>query len=290
MGSSNKQIDPLRGMYTSQRMVKDLFAAMKLKTELAIKAAIETQAPAAWSRKNFEALLKQYREAWGAPQSLTTSGLIEFLIDNEIVRPVEIRSKAYDRKMRYVLGRPSPLQFALSFFKDSYLSHASALEVHGLGSSEMTYVNREQSPKKTTSRLSQGRIDMAFESQPRRSSFEFVSGSFKVTFLNGKHTGDAGVIEMLGPSAERVRVTSLERTFIDCVVRPQYAGGIAKVAAAYRDASASRVHSRPGSSFEEDEICLPVPSSDRFPAANDWKSRGRSQASPVSGTSVQVLP
>lgn len=78
---------------------------------------------------------------------------------------------------------------------------------------------------------------MAFESQPRRSSFEFVSGSFKVTFLNGKHTGDAGVIEMLGPSAERVRVTSLERTFIDCVVRPQYAGGIAKVAAAYRDAA-----------------------------------------------------
>ena len=37
------------------------------------------------------------------------------------------------------------------------------------------------------------------------------------------------------PPAERVRVTSLERTFIDCVVRPQYAGGIAKVAAAYRD-------------------------------------------------------
>jgi hypothetical protein len=208
---------------------------MKLKSELAIKAAIEAQAPAAWSRKNFEALLKQHREAWGAPQSLTTSGLIEFLIDNEIVRPVEIRSKAYDRKMRYVLGRPSPLQFALSFFKDSYLSHASALEVHGLGSSEMTYVNREQSPKKTTSRLSQGRIDMAFENQPRRSAFEFVSGSFRVTFLNGKHTGDAGVIEMPSPSAERVRVTSLERTFIDCVVRPQYAGGIVKIAAAYRD-------------------------------------------------------
>jgi hypothetical protein len=82
---------------------------MKLKTELAIKAAIEAQAPAAWSRKNFEALLKRHREAWGAQQSLTTSGLIEFLIDNEIVRPVEIRSKAYDRKMRYVLGRPSPL-------------------------------------------------------------------------------------------------------------------------------------------------------------------------------------
>ena len=78
---------------------------------------------------------------------------------------------------------------------------------------------------------------MAFENQPRRSAFEFASGTFRVTFLNGKHTGNAGVVEMPGPSAERVRVTSLERTFIDCVVRPQYAGGIAKVVAAYRDAA-----------------------------------------------------
>jgi hypothetical protein len=101
----------------------------------------------------------------------------------------------------------------------------------------MIYVNREQSPKNTTSRLSQGRIDMAFENQPLRSSFEFVNGTCRVTFLNGKHTGDAGVIEMPGPSAEFVRVTSLERTFIDCVVRPQYAGGIEKVAAAYLDAA-----------------------------------------------------
>lgn len=209
---------------------------MKLKTQLAIKANIEALGPAAWSRKNFERLLNQNREEWDAPKSLTTSGLIDFLIDNEIVRPVEIASKAYGRKTRYTLGRPSRLQFAISFFKDSYLSHASALEVHGLGGSEMIYVNREQTPKRTTSRLSQGRIDMAFKNQPRRSAFEFVGGSFKVTFLNGKHTGSVGVIEMPGPSAEQIRVTSLERTFIDCVVRPQYAGGIANVAAAYRDA------------------------------------------------------
>lgn len=110
---------------------------MRLKTQLAIKADIEGQAPVTWSRKNFEVLLKQNREQWSAPQSLTTSGLIGFLIDNQIVRPVEIQSKAYNRKMRYILGRPSPLQFALSFFKSSFLSHASALEVHGLGRSEM---------------------------------------------------------------------------------------------------------------------------------------------------------
>jgi hypothetical protein len=38
---------------------------MRLKTQLAIKADIEGQAPAAWSRKNFEVLLKQNRKQWG---------------------------------------------------------------------------------------------------------------------------------------------------------------------------------------------------------------------------------
>ena len=210
---------------------------MRLKTQLAIQKAIEEQAPAAWHRKDFEVFLKERRRQWDAPQSLTTPKLISFLVDNEIVRVAEIQSKSYGDKRRYILGQPSPLQFALSFFKKSYLSHASALYVHGIGTSDMIYVNREQTPKKTTSRLSQGRIDMAFQNQPRRSAFEFANGSLKLTFLNGKHTGDAGVIEIPGPSDEPVRVTSLERTLIDCVVRPQYAGGIANVAEAYRAVS-----------------------------------------------------
>jgi predicted transcriptional regulator of viral defense system len=47
--------------------------------------------------------------------------------------------------------------------------------------------------------------------------------------LNGKNTGDAGVIDTTGPSGEPLRSTSLERTLIDCIVRPQYAGGIKPV-------------------------------------------------------------
>ncbi len=213
---------------------------MQLKAQLAIQKDIEAQLPSAWSRNDFEALLWERRELWGAPQSLTTSELIAFLVDNDIIRVAEIRSKAYGDKKRYLIGQPSPLEFALSFFKHSYLSHASALSIHGIGKSDMIYVNREQTPKKTTSRLSQGRIDMAFQNQPRRSAFEFTNGSFKITFLNGKNTGNAGVIEIPGPSGEQVRVTSLERTLIDCVVRPQYAGDITAVAEAYRT-SANRV-------------------------------------------------
>ena len=56
-------------------------------------------------------------------------------------------------------------------------------------------MNHEQTPKKTASRLSQTGIDRAFKNQPRRSSYEFRTETHTFIFLNGKNTGDAGVVE-----------------------------------------------------------------------------------------------
>lgn len=199
---------------------------MRLKTQLAIKADIESLPPRAWSRKDLQTYLAEKRESWNAPQYLTTALFINFLLENELARASEIRSKEYDSKSRYVTGELTILPFACSFFPRSYISHATALHVHGLLPIGTIYVNHEQSPKKTTSRLSQGRIDQAFQNQPRRSAFEFKTQRHTIIFLNGKNTRDAGVIETTGPSGETLRCSSLGRTLIDCVVRPQYVGGI----------------------------------------------------------------
>ena len=51
---------------------------MRLKTELAIKADIESLPPKAWNRRDFEKYLAERREALNIPQYLTTSGLIDF--------------------------------------------------------------------------------------------------------------------------------------------------------------------------------------------------------------------
>jgi len=206
---------------------------MRLKTQLAIKADIEALPPRAWGRKDFQVYLKERRQHWNAPQYLNTTGLIDFLLENEIARTEEIHSSEYGKKSRYVTGYLSPFEFALSFFKHSYLSHGTALHLHGHAPEGKIFVNHEQTAKKSTSRLSQRGIDQAFRNQPRRSAFEFKTKTSSITFLNGKNTGNAGVIDFVGPNGERLRTTSLERTLIDCVVRPQYAGGIAKVAAVF---------------------------------------------------------
>lgn len=207
---------------------------MHLDYRHAIRNDIRALSPRAWSRKDIETFLKERRSAWNAPAHLNTSGLIDFLLENRLVKNGEIISE-YGSKSRYIVGKLSLLQFACAFYKGSFLSHSTALHLHGIGPLQEILVNHEQSPKKTTSRLSQGRINLAFENSPRSSSYVFRTRSGKsIRFLNGKHTGNAGVIEIKGSDGKSLRTTSLERTLIDIVVRPQYAGGIQSVLGAFR--------------------------------------------------------
>ena len=61
----------------------------------------------------------------------------------------------------------------------------------------------------------------------------------RVIFLNGKNTGNLGVVEeeFNGTGGEqfgRIRVTNVERTLIDITVRPVYSGGVSEVLKAFR--------------------------------------------------------
>lgn len=123
-----------------------------------------------------------------------------------------------------------------------YLSHRSALQFHTLIDDPATttiYVNDEQSPKRrSTSMLQQSAIDAAFRRPARVSNNVVMLGETQVYQLSGMHTGKLGVIPHVIPGIPiPVRVTSIERTLIDCTVRPSYAGGVASVLQAYRRAA-----------------------------------------------------
>jgi hypothetical protein len=189
---------------------------MRLKTQLAIQSHIEALPPRAWSRKDFQDLLAEKREEWKAPQYLTPGHLITFLLDNDFARRIDIKSKEYGVKSRYVTGDLSLLSFASSFYKRSYISHAAALHVHGLLPESTIYLNHEQTPKKATSRLSQTGIDQAFRNNPRRSSYEFrTKKTHTFIFLNGKNTGDAGVTEITTLSGQPTRTLHITRENAD---------------------------------------------------------------------------
>lgn len=140
----------------------------------------------------------------------------------------------------------SPYQVALSLVSKSYLSHYSALVAHDLtiNNPKKIFINKEQSPKKVdpkNSTLTQKKIDYAFSKPMKltnnRAKFMMNHITYEVYILNGKHTGNMGVISKkpFGFS-EVINVTDIERTLIDTMVRPSYSGGTKEILNAFSEA------------------------------------------------------
>ena len=177
--------------------------------------------------------LAELRGEWGAPD-ISIQRLLDILLQRKLVTKAEFRSSKYNAIIRYLRGEHTVNELALSLQRDSFLSHGTALTVHGVAAPEnLIYVNHEQSPKGRPSGITQAGINLAFRNKQRQSKYIFHYSAVKYMLLSGKHTGRAGVTQAKTPSGETVDVTDKERTLIDIVVRPAYAGGIKRIADTY---------------------------------------------------------
>lgn len=194
-------------------------------------------------------VLEEHQEEWGLPSSLRGRRLLSYAQENGGLRVVEITPEqnpgkkavvlAQQKFTRYAWGDVSAYAVAETLKTDAYLSHASAVFLHGLTEQipKVIYVNKEQTPKPEPSgELTQAGIDNAFRNAPRVSNYVFKYDDYRITLLSGKNTGRLEVSELTGPGGEVLDVTKLERTLIDIAVRPNYAGGVFEVLAAYRAA------------------------------------------------------
>src|SRR5208283_1440675 len=95
-------------------------------------------------------------------------------------------------------------------------------------------VNSEQSEKPgARGELSQEGIHRALQGKQRQSTLIYQLENTQILVLSGKHTGQLEVGSIVFDE-EELRATKLERTLIDIVVRPAYAGGVYQVLEAYR--------------------------------------------------------
>lgn len=201
----------------------------------------EAHSPRVFSFREISRILAQHQDEWRLPEDLSTADAIEFLrtearLRQVILSPIHHTSTPSER--RYTWGDVSPFQLALSLKSQAYLSHATAMFLHGLSDQipGRIYVNKEQSAKGSReSTLTQAGIDRAFSSKQRESRFVFRVGDSEAVLLWGKNTGRLEVGPMPYRGTE-LDVTRLERTLIDIAVRPAYAGGAYQVLEAYRRA------------------------------------------------------
>jgi hypothetical protein len=186
------------------------------------------------------AILFRNQTLWHLATRTSVSQFVEFLLERTPLREIEITSVGHPQSnlTRYVWRQASPYEVALSIRSGAYLSHASAVFLHGLTDQipRLIYVNREQSHKgEGSGNLEQTAIDRAFKARQRQSTYIFQAEGAQFILLSGKNTANLEVGTLLVEGNE-LSVTNLERTLIDIAVRPVYGGGVYQVIEAYRGA------------------------------------------------------
>jgi hypothetical protein len=192
--------------------------------------------------REFGSLVKGAVRAGKLPSTPTSLDFIAALADRGLskvaLRPPE-GVGAGTPIVRYVWGPLSVFSLGQSMRPGAYLSHASAVFLHGLSNQlpKAVYVNKEQTPKPAPAQeLTQAGIDRAFANAQRASTYVFTHADYRFILLSGKATNRLEVSELRGPQGEPVEATKLERTLIDITVRPAYAGGVFEVAKIYEAA------------------------------------------------------
>jgi hypothetical protein len=204
--------------------------------------AIEEQSSRVFTLPQLRSLLGRLQDELGLPQAASKRRLAEYLATEGKLRTVVLSSDDYPGATRYVWGQVSPYSVAASLRPGAYLSHGTAVDLHGLTERvpKVIYVNKEQSPKpRSETPLNQEALDRAFKGAQRTSNYVYHLDIYRIVVLSGKNTGRLGVVTRPVGTSEEVDVTGLERTLIDIAVRPTYAGGAHDVLEAFRRARQS---------------------------------------------------
>lgn len=220
-------------MEITERKLKALRTAKK-----PISSYLATAKPG-YSLRELQQILAEERQEWGLV-GISFTLFLDFLLEEGKLRKLVLKTESYGSEVRYVWGKPTPHEVAMSLRKHGYLSHGTAVALHGLTDQipKTIYVNAEQTakPAPESSSLSQERLDVAFRRPQRISNYVFLHEGHRIVLLSGKQTGNLEVAWMKERGVGEVRATKLERTLIDIAVRPAYAGGVVQVLEAYRNA------------------------------------------------------
>lgn len=189
-----------------------------------------------YTDRDLATILEENRNFWRLTTRTTVDEFVQFLVDKAGMQVIQLDSP-YRRAVRFAWGEPSRFELGLSLRKSPYLSHGTAVFLHGLNEQVPTtiYVNQEQSPKpKSSGILTQEGLNRAFSNQQRTSNYIYEWESYRFQIISGKSTDRLGVETVKGPNGEDLDVTTIERTLIDIAVRSSYAGGVYQVLEAFR--------------------------------------------------------
>lgn len=192
-----------------------------------------------WKSSEIAKILSDNRGNWKLAQKTTVSEFVNYLMETAELSEIKLNFPSRKEK-RFIWGSLTIYEILMGLNDNSYFSHYTAMLLNDLTDQipKTIYLNIEQPSRNIggIKKLEQTNIDRAFSNKPRSSKNFTVYNINRIYLLNGKQSGNLGVEEIRDPNNSILRVTNLERTLIDIVVRPVYSGGVYEILEAYKKA------------------------------------------------------
>src|ERR1035441_7931525 len=108
--------------------------------------------PKLFTYSDLAQIFADHRQIWQLAEKTTIGKFLEFLLENTKLNLIYLESESHPNARsitRYSWGSVSPLELGASLMKGAYLSHGTAVFLHGLTDQlpKVIYVNKEQSAK-----------------------------------------------------------------------------------------------------------------------------------------------
>ncbi|MBT2563764.1 hypothetical protein J7E50_05465 [Pedobacter sp. ISL-68] len=193
----------------------------------------------AFTYKRLQTVIDNVKSSWDIPYNRRAKDIIAFLVKQELFLETRLTQEHSHGFIVYGWRTKDEFTIVSGIKKDAYFMYYSALFLHGLTQQlpKTYYLNSEhysqQRSGSSQNKLTQEGIDASFSKDQRKSELVYLLESKRIILTNTKNTDRLGVMQNHNDS-QLFYYTDLERTLIDCVVRPAYAGGVFEILEAYK--------------------------------------------------------
>lgn len=171
------------------------------------------------------------------PKYMSPEETVKNILSEKIIEKSLLKGKT-NHIERFATGEYTTIELAITLLNRSWFSHYSAFEIHRLVENNLSkiYITQEQSPKVFQNMdLVHDVVEKVFEKEQRPLTQISKFKNKEYCLLKGKYSNRLGVMHLNYNNIE-ISITDVERTLIDCVVRPAYAGDVKTIIEAFQNA------------------------------------------------------
>jgi len=196
----------------------------------------------AYTTSDLQDIFHFNKDEWRLSTRTTYTRFLNYLVEKKQLLKTKklIHIESGSEKLIYTLENANKYDIITTIKKNGYLSYLTALVVHELTLQipKTLYISEEiHDTYLNNNILKQESIDRVFSKEQRTTTNIYkdeISNERYVLIEKKMNIKNIGIIT---DNSFDYNTSDIERTLIDCVVRPQYSGGIFSVLEAFRNAS-----------------------------------------------------